>query len=370
MNPFKYGQVVSAEDFCPRPKLLKELKGFMMSGQNVVMQGERRIGKTSLIHETVHSVRRMRILYVDLLEIKTSDALCKRIAKAIVSMEHQDGFLEKIIKKLSLLKPSITVDPLTGQPSVSFDPAVSLQPDSIEGLLDVITSAHKRKPLVVVFDEFQDIMNLKEAGEALAILRGKIQFHSKLPYIFAGSIRNRMDEIFNDPDSAFFKSAIPITVGPLDRKRFALFLQEKFAIGKRSIDPDMIERVFEIGEDVSGDVQQLCEALWEITSYKEQITQEKIPDALNLIFARESKGYEAILVQLTGQQLRCLVGLAKMGGETPQSKAFLQSVNIHLPSSVKKALSRMEQLKIIFQYQGKYKFVNPFFKAWLTYKDF
>ncbi|MCK4303664.1 MAG: hypothetical protein KAY24_05440 [Candidatus Eisenbacteria sp.] len=49
MNPFKYGQVVSAGDFCPRPVLLKDLVACIKSGQNVVLQGERRMGKTSLI---------------------------------------------------------------------------------------------------------------------------------------------------------------------------------------------------------------------------------------------------------------------------------------------------------------------------------
>jgi len=370
MNPFKYGQVVRAGDFCPRPQLLKEIRGFIASGQNIVIQGERRIGKTSLIYEAVRSVRRTRILYVDLLEIKTVDALCKRLARGIIASENQDGFLERIFKKLSQLKPSVSVDPLTGQPTISFDPAVRLQPDSIEGLLDVIASVHKRKSVVVVFDEFQDILNLKDSREALALLRGKIQFQADVPYIFAGSIRNEMDVIFNDPDSAFFKSAIPLTVGPLDRKRFGPFLEEKFALGKRSIDPDAMQRLFEIAADVPGDIQQLCEALWEVTSYKDQITEADIPEAMSLIFARESKGYESTLVLLTGQQLRCLVGLAKLDGVTPQSKAFLQAVDIHLPGSVKKALNRTEKLKIIFQYEGKYRFVNPFFKAWLAYRDF
>ncbi len=370
MNPFKYGQVVRAEDFCPRPKLLKEIRGFIASGQNIVIQGERRIGKTSLIHEAVRSERRTRILYVDLLEIKTTDALCKRLAKAIIASENQDGFIERIFKKLSQLKPSMSIDPLTSQPTISFDPAIRLQPDSIEGLLDVIASIHKRKSVVVVFDEFQDILNLKDCRESLALLRGKIQFQTDIPYIFAGSIRNKMDKIFHDPDSAFFKSAIPLTVGPIDRKIFGSFLQEKFALGKRHIDPIAIQRLFEIAVDISGDIQQLCEALWEITSYKDQITEADIPKAMRLIFARESKGYESVLVLLTGQQLRCLVGLAKLDGVTPQSKAFLRAVDIHLPGSVKKALNRTEKLKIIFQYQGKYRFVNPFFKAWLAYKDF
>ena len=370
MNPFKYGRVVSADNFCPRPELLKQLTSFIKSGQNVVLHGERRVGKTSLIHETVRQLKRYRMLYVDLLEIKTADDLCKRMVKALISMEQQAGFLEKILKSLAQLRPVVSVDSLTGQPSVSVDATVRLRPDSIDGLLDLVKETHKRTRLVVVFDEFQDILNLPEAKETLAILRSKIQFHKDIPYIFAGSVRNQMSEIFTHPESAFFKSAISVSVGPLETGAFVRFLAGKFALGKRVIDQDTMKKVIEIAEDVPGDVQELCEALWETTSYKDTIHEVSIGPALELIYARESKGYEATLVQLTGQQVKCLVGLARMGGAAPLSSAFIRGVGIAMPASIKKALNRLVQLKVIYRHEGEYKFINPFFKTWLVWKNY
>jgi uncharacterized protein len=370
MNPFKYGRVVSAGDFCPRPHLLKQLSGFIASGQNVVLQGERRMGKTSLICETVRQLKRRRMLYVDLLEIKTADDLCKRMVKALISMEQQAGWLERSLKSLSQLRPVVSLDPLTGQPSVSVDAAVRLKPDSLDGILDLVRESHKRTPLVVVLDEFQDILNLSDASETLAVLRSKIQFHQDIPYIFAGSVRNQMSEIFTHPDSAFFKAAIAVDVGPLEKDAFARFLADKFSLGKRLVDKGTMAKVIEIAEDVPGDVQELCEALWETTSYKGAIHEASVAAALELIYARESKGYEAALVQLTGQQLRCLVGLARMGGKAPLSAVFIQGVGIVGPASVKKAINRLVRLKIVYRHQGEYKFVNPFFKSWLRWKNY
>jgi AAA+ ATPase superfamily predicted ATPase len=369
MNPFKYGQVVKDEDFCPRPKLLKDVGGFIKSGQNILIQGERRTGKTSLIFEALRRLRKRHIVYIDLLEVKSSDDLCKRIIKAVISLEQQNGVAEKLFKSLSRLKPTLSIDPLTGQPSISLDASVKLQPDSIEGILDMIGAINKRKALVVVFDEFQDILNLKDYKEALALLRSKIQFHSKIPYIFAGSVRNKMDDIFNRPDSAFFKSAISIDVGPIDRDQFVAFLKSKFSLGKRSVDQPVLNLIFEIAENVPGDIQQLCGAIWEITSYKDKIDESIMPRALQLIYAREFKGYEAILVQLTANQLKCLVGLAKKGGEAPLSSEFIKEVGITLSATIKKTLMRLIQLKIIYRYQNEYKFVNPFFKSWLLFKN-
>lgn len=369
MNPFKYGRVVSDDDFCQRPELLTQLAAFIRSGQNVVIQGERRMGKTSLIYEVARKMKR-RMLYVDLLEIKTTDDLCKRIVKAVISLEQQMGLLEKIVKTLAQLRPTVSIDPLSGQPTISLDASVSLRPDSIDGLLDLISGIHKRKHLVVVFDEFQDVLNLSDNKEVLAALRSKIQFHKDIPYVFAGSVRNKMSDIFADPASPFFKAAIPIEVGPLGKNDFVRFLNKKFKLGKRAVDVDVLEKITEIAEDVPGDMQELCGALWEITSYSDHISSSDISAALELIYARESKGYETALVQLTGHQLKCLIGIASMGGKAPQSSAFVRGVGLTLAASVKKAINRLIQLKIIYRYKGDYKFVNPFFKSWLLWKGY
>jgi AAA+ ATPase superfamily predicted ATPase len=91
MNPFKYGQVVFDKDFCSRPVLEKKLRNYISSAQNVLLEGERRIGKTSLIYEIMRQLKKPRLLYVDNMEIKTVDDFCRRMIKAIVSMEQRTG---------------------------------------------------------------------------------------------------------------------------------------------------------------------------------------------------------------------------------------------------------------------------------------
>ena len=128
MNPFRYGQVVLDKDFCSRPQLEKILTDYISSAQNVLLEGERRTGKTSLIYQVVHKLKKLRLLYIDIMEIKTVDDFCRRVIKAIVSMEQKSGAVEKIFKSLAHLKPSITIDPLTGSPSVSLDASIRLKP--------------------------------------------------------------------------------------------------------------------------------------------------------------------------------------------------------------------------------------------------
>ena len=370
MNPFKYGQIVQDKDFCQRPTLIKRLSKNIVKGQNVYVQGERRIGKTSLICECVRQLKKHRLLYIDLLEVKTTDDFIKRILAALVSMEQQGGMVEKIFTKLAYIRPIISFDPITGMPTLGFDSAGPFSLDSIHSVLDLIYSYQtKKKSVVVVFDEFQDILNLKNAREVLAILRSKIQFHADVSYLFSGSVRNKMIDIFSDPDSPFFKSAASLDVGPLDKDNFREFLANKFKNGKREVMPEVWGRIFGICAGVPGDIQQFCDALWDISSTEEQLTLEHIPRALKTIFAHEFKGYETTLKIISGQQLKVLTGLARMGGKSPTSAKFSRGLGGVAVSSIKKAIERLIDLKVIFYIEGEYRFTNPFFRAWLLYKS-
>lgn len=53
VNPFVYGRVITGKEFFGRAKLIKHIQGYIRSGQHVVIFGERRIGKTSLIVEAI-----------------------------------------------------------------------------------------------------------------------------------------------------------------------------------------------------------------------------------------------------------------------------------------------------------------------------
>lgn len=368
MNPFKYGTIVSGEDFCGRKALLKQLIGSIEASQRIVLLGERRIGKSSAIYEAVLRCNGKRLLYVDLLGIKSIDALCRRILRAIVILEQKTGWLEKIVKSLAYLRPSISVDPITSLPTVSFDASVELKANSIPEVLTLIDSLGKKRKPVVVFDEFQDILNLQDSYEALALLRSKIQFQSAIPYIFVGSIRHKMDAIFTHHDSPFFKSAIPMTVDPLPYKGFSQFLRKKFTKGQRKIDDEALKKVFEMANNISGDIQQLCEALWEVTSEKELIGMDKLKSALKLIFSREQKSYENYISLLTDIQLKCLMAIAMEGGKKVFSVSFMKSAGFNNPSTVKRAITRLIKLNILFESEDEYRFTNPFFRAWLPHK--
>ena len=217
----------------------------------------------------------------------------------------------------------------------------------------------------LLFDEFQDILKIREADEAIALLRSKIQFHRKIPYIFVGSIRHKMDEIFTSPGSPFFKSAIPITIDPLSYEEFSRFLTRRFQSGRRKVIDETLKQVFEIANNITGDVQQLCEVLWEVTPERDAVSPDKLKTALELIFTREQKSYETFIGLLTDFQFKCLTALAMEGGKSVYSMNFVKAIGPHSSASVNRAITRMIDINILFKSGKEIRFVNPFFKIWL-----
>jgi hypothetical protein len=369
MNPFKFGQVVGAKDFCPRPELMKILSECLMAGQNVLLQGERRMGKTSLIAEAVRKNRALRLLHVDLMEVKSMEGLVQRFANSILNLEQSSGMLDKALSALAGLRPVLSTDSITGSMSISLDTSVSLKPSSMEGLLKVVEQMHRRRKLVVFIDEFQDILKLVDHREVLAVLRSRIQFQNDIPYVYAGSVRNQMHGIFYSDNSPFYKAALPLDVGSLDDSLFSRFLSDKFSNGGRIIPSETILRIFELTGRTAGDVQAFCSALWDRSNPGDTLTEGMLPVALEYIFAQESKGYEMTMVQLTGSQIKCLSALARLGGATPYSAEFMKTAGIGTASSVTRALNRLVSLRIIYKGADEFVFSNPFFRHWVVWKN-
>jgi hypothetical protein len=71
--------------------------------------------------------------------------------------------------------------------------------------------------------------------------------------------------------------------------------------------------------------------------------------------------YDAILYH-ANQHHECP---ARKGGQQPQSKEFPREAGIPLSASVKRALTRLVDLQIVYGLEASCKFLGPFFKQWV-----
>lgn len=365
MNPFKYGCAVKGENYCGRPELSRVLRGYIESGQNVVMQGERRMGKTSLVLETVSRMKGLSVLHADFFCVQDVADLCRRLAAGLARLENSAGFLEKVVHAIARLRPTLSIDPNTGSPTVSVDIGASEGISSLEAILDAILSNTAKRKTCVILDEFQDILDIDDGKRILAIMRSRIQLDSNTSYIFLGSIRNRMTDIFFHPDSPFYRGAAPLPIGEINPDDFYKFLASRFATGRRKFSRGAFDEVAGIARQTPGDMQELCDAIWDCTEDGQEIMTEDIRRGLEVIFSREQDHYGIFIHRLTPLQVRVLKALADKGGKEIYSVAFLSAASVLNAASVKRAVERLEKEGLVFNNAREYRFMNPFFREWI-----
>ncbi|MBQ6337884.1 MAG: ATP-binding protein [Kiritimatiellae bacterium] len=368
-NPFKYGCVVSGDSFCERPDLAAKLAGFVRSGQNVVIQGERRMGKTSLVRETIGRMRGIRLVYVDLLGVCDVADLCGRIAEGLAETDRTLPFYRKLGKMLVKLRPTVSVDPDSGMPVFSLDKMSAGSTASLDAILYALAKEAKCRRLCVVFDEFQDILGMKDGTRTLAVMRGKIQLDASTPYVFLGSVRNKMTDIFWDPDSPFYHSyhsAAALPVGEIPDGDFYRFALEKFKAGGRELPMESFDAILKSAQRIPGYVQELCDAIWDSTDVGDAIRAKEIDEGLMGVFARERDHYEIFMERLTPIQRKVVSALAVHGGRGVYSGAFLASAQVSGIGTMRRSITKLISEKLIYRYNDEYKFFNPFFAQWLA----
>ncbi len=282
MIPFHTGMRVTGSEFCGRSQELDDLRQYMKSAGRVYLIGEGRIGKTSLIFEALRGLKGYKAIYIDLMAVKTVSDVVQQIASALVKSEQNQSKIMTLLKELAHLQPNLSIDPITSAPTVGFSPGSGNKPETLAGVFSLLETSENS---IVIFDEFQDLLRIPSENAILAQLRGLVQHQEINSFVFCGSIRHSMEEIFSQADSPFFNMAMRLNLGPLDRTDFCGFLTKKFASGGRKLEKGLLDTIIELCGDNPGAVQRFCTALWQATDRDQTIMASDLKDAWQRLFA-------------------------------------------------------------------------------------
>lgn len=370
-NPFLYGSIVNKTDFCNRDRLSKRLVSHFGNGQNSVLMGPRRVGKSSLIHHSASRVKGATLIYVDFWGAHSYDDFIRRCVQALDVIEDKTSLFQKISRAIPGLSVSVGTDPISGLPTFTpvFNQQKKAAPESVSQLTQLWAALAEENKIIIALDEFQDVGKIENSEQLFGLLRKEIQLLGKVPFCFCGSVRNEMWRLFAEDDGAFYKSCAILEVSETDFDDWHGFLKNKFSSTGVKIEDEQLETICSIADHNPGDTQQLCSSVWEKAKFqnRRKITDETINKALVQVFADEKKGYEQVVADVSAQQLCVLRGIAHLGGESIQSSEFLNFTGITQASSSKAAATRLLQRRILQKSTKGFKFSNPFFKEWLLY---
>ena len=336
-NPFVYGQVlIPGKPFCSRPLLESSVLEAATHQQRIVLLGERRMGKSSLVEHTLTTPNRI-LVAVDLRGLDSVDDFIDRLLLRLSTTLEAHRALTKHLPEP--LKEALA---FIGEVNVSLHGILSVsarakpKASTVIRAMDAVERASRWKPLIVFFDEFQEIVeNLdeRESRHLLGVLRAEIQRHTHVAYLFAGSARGSMLELFTAESSHFYQSAAILDVGPIPQGDMAKFFNEQFARGKRELSPDTLQAIFALSGESPNDQQQLAYHLW-TQSTPGHVGQEELKRAFSALLAEVSRRGELILDSATPAQRRVLFATAIREDEETSTDSFIRFAGFKNNSSV------------------------------------
>ena len=371
-NPFKFGSVVTGQDFADRRRELAEITRELTDGQHLFLLSPRRYGKTSLILVALESLRARGTLvaYVDTFRTTTPVQFLELMAEAVLraAESRPERLLRLAMDLLGHLRPQVGAD-VTGSPTLSLD--IGTSPRSLlalqEGVLALAErlAVKRKRRLVLAFDEFQEILRFPGAGLEKA-MRSHFQQHGHVSYVFAGSRQTALQDMATRGRSPFYKFGRVMSLGPITHEEFTPFLDARFKRGGLAVTPEVLDAILAAADDVPYNVQRLCHQLWSLRAGKAtRLTERDIGEALSTVLQQDAPHFSAAWERLSLHQRQLVQAIAQGGGRHVFSRGFLTSHRLGSHSSVQTSLRLLLKEQVLFKTNGEYRIADPFFREWI-----
>lgn len=367
INPFIIGRYESEEYFCNRIEEVKRLINSIENQRNITLISPRRLGKTGLILHFFKSLEREKdysLFYIDLMHTRNFEQFIKTFAKAIIGKF--DTKTTKLLKSFGgvvrSMRPSITLDPMTGKPTVDIImQGQGSAETSIEELFNYLKTQQKK--IVIAFDEFQQISHYPEHGVE-AILRSQIQQISNTTFIYSGSQKHMLMSMFGEHQRPFYQSTEFLNLEKINRKTYKEFITDKFVKGKFLIQPDAIDLILDLTENHTWYVQYLCNKLYGLGNKKID-DNSVINNLINILKEQEVifYNYRNLLTDHQFELLRAIASERQV--LMPTSKDFIQKYNLSAASTIKTNMDSLINKEMVFADLEGYKVYDVFFSQWL-----
>ena len=366
-NPFIYQGYESPKYFCDREVETKTLLSHLKNGRNVTLISPRRIGKTGLIKNTFYHLKEQEkdatCLYIDIFATKNLHDFVELLGVMVINeiVRKNASFIEKTISFFSALRPVLSMDPLTGEPSVSITVEPSKEDITIQSIFNYLNDSEQE--VYIAIDEFQQIAEYPEKGTE-ALLRSYIQFAQHVHFIFSGSKFHLMAEIFGSPKHPFYQSTEMMGLKPLDSDVYYDFCLQFFKGKGGNIEKDIFEYLYNMFEGHTWYIQCIMNRLYEANTNVE--STEQVNAAILSILAGREPQFESLSQFFTDNQFSLLKAIAKEGiVAQPTAGRFIKSHNLSGASSTKAALKVLEDKELVYRKPEGYIIYDRFMDLWL-----
>lgn len=376
MNPFVINGIIPDRYFCDREDETRKIETCIMNHTNMLMTSPRRMGKTQLIHHVYNQKSIVEAYYTFYVDIYSTTSLHEFIL--LLSKEIYIGlvpkgkkFLDSFISVLRSLSGCFGYDAPTGLPSFDVKLGDIRMPElTLSEIFSYLENADR--PCVVTIDEFQQIGKYPEKNVE-ALLRTHIQKMNNCRFIFAGSDRHTLENMFNSPAKPFYNSVEQMYLDRIDKDVYTGFVRDMFREYGRSIDEQALSYVYDLFEGHTYYVHNTLHNAFAYTSPDVEISKEIIDVTVKDILQEREHSFLTQLSLLNYAQKETLIAIARdVNAYEITSVAFVKKHSLQSPSSVQNAVRHLLKFQMItYHTDGNtkvYSLSDRFLRMWIVEK--
>ncbi len=372
-NPFYITGIVPEPYFCDREKETAWMVRTLENRAHILLTSPRRMGKTQLIRHVFEqpAIRdKYYTFYTDIYPTTSLHEFVLFLSKEIYSVLVPKGkaALGKFLAGLHSLAGCLGYDPVKGTPTFDIKLGDIHSPElTLEEIFNYLETADK--PCIFAIDEFQQIAYYPEKNVE-ATLRSHIQKMNNCLFIYAGSNRHILENMFNSAAKPFYNSAEEIYLDSIAKDVYTRFIEEQFEKAGRRIASEAASVAYDLFEGHTYYVHNVLHNAFAYLNDGSTIEKSDIEKTLSDILEEKGHSFASVMNQLNYQQKETIIAIAKEGkavGVT--SIAFVKKHALKSPSSVQYAISTLLDKQLLtYHNEGRakvYRLADRFMEKWI-----
>ena len=349
-NPFKFGTIVEDEFFTDRRVEMNDIGHILNSANHLILISLRRFGKSSLVRKAINQSGRPSIT-LNLQNVISVDDFASKLLRELFRLYP----MERVKHLMSHFRfvPTVSTNPVTNGVDVSFQPVLNglvLLEDAMS-LLEKVSN--DKKKLVVVFDEFQEILSIRKGLDKQ--LRSIMQEQRNINYILLGSQESMMTEIFERKKSPFYHFGKLMHLDKIPLDDFKAYILDRLPQMKGIVLNDIVESILSFTHLHPYYTQQLASQVWDMMVYDE-ITDLVVEKSIEKIVHEHDLDFERLWQNFNRTDRQILQTLSK--GMLP-----LQNRQV-APSTTFSGIKRLMKNGYVIRVND-YEIEDPFFREWI-----
>ncbi len=362
--------------FCNRTQEIARLSSNIESTTHTLITAPRRMGKTSLVIETLSRIATPKLIpvHLDLMLTSSPTSIQQYILKAVGEAISQ---ISPIASKLNIAGQQLKKALLSLRPQIEITddgfkikleatkPPVESISDALNGL-DAL--AHKHGYRVVFYmDEFQQLAEMDENETLEGAIRHAAQHAKATAFIFTGSNRHMLSLMFDDSARPLYHLCDRIVIERIDAEAYATYLQKQAKKRwKKPISDASIAAIMTCTQQHPYYVNVLCRHLWRENTPP---SEKKAITAWSQYVQYERGRIVSDLGKLTNNQRELFILIALAPTSQPYTEQYLSQTTFPR-GSVRNTLNRLEALDLVIRDKaGIYRLQDPAIESYIRQKQ-